>query len=177
MKKAFTLIELVFVVVVIGILVAVVLPRMETNPAVEASIQLESHIRYAQHLSMMDDKFDATDTVWHKNLWQVAFNGNQYSIVSDNNTRYAKDSLTQNDMNSIDLNDDFGVTVALSGGCSGETDISFDHLGRPVLGDLNTATSLYSGGLLTSICVITLTSGTETSTIHIEPESGYTRRI
>ena len=174
MKKAFTLLELVFVIVVIGILAAAIIPNTRTNPAQEAKIQLTSHIRYAQHLAMMDDKFGA-NTTWYKDLWQIAFNGTQYSIVANNNTLFAKDPLTQNDMNSIDLNADFGITgIGYAGGCTAETDISFDHLGRPILGDLNAATSLYSGGLLRSTCVITLTNGSETATINIEPETGYT---
>ncbi|MDF1877893.1 type II secretion system protein, partial [Sulfurimonas sp. SAG-AH-194-L11] len=73
MKKAFTMIELVFVIVVIGILAAVIMPNTRTNPVREAAIQLVSHIRYTQHLAMLDDKFDASDTNWYKKRWQIAF--------------------------------------------------------------------------------------------------------
>ena len=71
MKKAFTLLELVFVLVVIGILAAFMIPSTRTNPAVDAAIQLESHIRYTQHLAMIDDKFDANNTRWYRNLWKI----------------------------------------------------------------------------------------------------------
>ena len=179
MRKAFTLLELVFVIVVIGILAAMIIPSTRTNPVAEAAIQLQSHIRYAQHLAMVDDKFDTANSNWYKNLWQIAFNGNQYSIVANNNGLFAKDPLTQNDMQNIDLNADFGITsITYSGGCAAEKDISFGHLGRPITGDLNAATShvLSLGGLLTAACVITLTNGSETETITISPETGYTRR-
>jgi len=73
MKKAFTMIELVFVLVVIGILSAVIIPRVETNPLQEAAIQLVSDIRYTQHLSLVDDKYDSGDSVWFKKRWQIAF--------------------------------------------------------------------------------------------------------
>jgi len=82
MKKAFTMIELVFVLVVIGILAATIIPRMRTNPLQEAAIQVLSHIRYTQHLAMIDDKFDASDTNWYKKRWQIVFS----NAVTPNST-------------------------------------------------------------------------------------------
>ena len=49
MINAFTLIELVFVIVVVGVLAAAIIPRIQTNPVKEAAIQLLSHIRNTQH--------------------------------------------------------------------------------------------------------------------------------
>ena len=89
-KKAFTLLELIFVIIVIGILAASIIPRIGSNKLQEAAIQLVSHIRYTQHLAMIDDKFDKDDTNWYKKRWQIAFHkGNNtnnkwsYSIFSD----------------------------------------------------------------------------------------------
>ena len=79
MKKAFTLLELVFVIVVIGILAAVILPRTKTNPVQEAAVQVQSHIRYAQHLAMIDDKYDSNDVNWYKKRWQILFSSNASS--------------------------------------------------------------------------------------------------
>jgi len=90
MRKAFTMLELVFVIVVAGILAAVILPRTDTNPVREAAIQLLSHMRYTQHLAMVDDKFDANNNKWFKERWQLIFsNGAEtdyqeaYSIFAD----------------------------------------------------------------------------------------------
>jgi len=90
MKKAFTLLELVFVIVVIGILAAIIIPNTKTNPLQEAATQLVSHIRYTQHLAMMDDKFNVNNNKWYKERWQLIFSngaetGNQeaYSIFAD----------------------------------------------------------------------------------------------
>lgn len=171
MKKAFTMLELVFVIVVIGILAAAIIPNVRTNPVQEAAVQLESHIRYTQHLAMVDDKFEAGAN-WYRNMWQIAFTGNAYSIVS-NSSGVAQDPQSGNSIN-IDLNDDFGVSVS---SCS--NNISFDHLGRPITGNLSAVASVTAmyGNLLTSPCDINLTNNGETATIRIEPETGYTRRL
>ena len=66
MLNAFTLIELVFVIVVVGVLAAAIIPRIQTNPVKEAAIQLLSHIRYTQHLAMVDDKYNSNDSAWFK---------------------------------------------------------------------------------------------------------------
>lgn len=73
MKKAFTMMELIFVIVVIGILAAVVIPRTGSNKLREAAIQVVSHIRYTQHLAMVDDKFNTVDAAWYKDRWQIMF--------------------------------------------------------------------------------------------------------
>ncbi|MCX6052536.1 MAG: type II/IV secretion system protein [Campylobacterales bacterium] len=76
MKKSFTLIELVFVVVVIGILSAIILPSTRSDNLREAAIQLVSHIRYTQHLAMVDDKFNVNNNngiKWYKQRWRFSF--------------------------------------------------------------------------------------------------------
>jgi len=90
MKKAFTLLEMVFVIVVVGILAAILIPKTERNPLQEAAVQLLSDIRYTQHLAMVDDKFDAQDANWYKKRWQILFGINvnadgkwAYTIFSD----------------------------------------------------------------------------------------------
>ncbi len=78
-RRAFTLLELVFVIVVVGILAVVILPRTKTNPLQEAAVQVVSDIRYTQHLAMMDDKYDKSDVHWYKGRWQIVFGHNSYS--------------------------------------------------------------------------------------------------
>ena len=97
MKKAFTLLELVFIIVVIGILAATVIPRVNTDRLTQAAIQVVSHIRYTQHLAINDDKYDAIYTNssgqldWYKSRWQFIFGYSEtdtddlyaYTIFSD----------------------------------------------------------------------------------------------
>ncbi len=208
MKKAFTMMELIFVIVVIGILAAVVIPRTGSNKLHEAAIQVVSHIRYTQHLAMVDDKFDAADATWYEKRWQIIFGasaytgGNNkpaYTIFSDTSGTgqpdisemainpldsskmlsggysgilYSTDSRATKEMNLSY----YGITgYSLAGGCSGAR-VSFDHLGRPIKGDLSSMTGAYSAGtqrLITSQCTITLTDSSGSVVIAIEPETGY----
>ncbi len=102
---------------------------------------------------------------------------NTYSIIADNNTVFAKDPLNGNNMSSINLSDDYGTTITFdaTSGCSAQTDISFDFLGRPIIGDIDTLTSTSNINYLTADCRIILANGSETTTITISPETGYTR--
>ena len=80
MRKAFTLVELIFVVVVIGILAFALWPTKQPTQALEAARQIVAHIRYTQHLALNDDKFathkDGTSSIardWYKRLWRITF--------------------------------------------------------------------------------------------------------
>ena len=87
MKYAFTLLELIFVIIVIGIIATIAIPKFSKNDLSSAAAQVISHIKYTQHLAMLDDKYDATNTTWYRARWQIAFskgNGTQsYYIFSD----------------------------------------------------------------------------------------------
>lgn len=86
-RLAFTLLELVFVIVIIGILAVLAMPNFKGNPLQTAAEQVASHIRYTQHLAMVDDKFDPSDSTWYMKKWQVRFRENSnvlyYAIYSD----------------------------------------------------------------------------------------------
>nr|WP_321314071.1 prepilin-type N-terminal cleavage/methylation domain-containing protein [uncultured Campylobacter sp.] len=83
MKKAFTLVELIFVVVVIGILAFALWPTKQPTQAFEAARQIVAHIRYTQHLALNDDKFathiddggtgNSIAIDWYKRLWRITF--------------------------------------------------------------------------------------------------------
>lgn len=101
-RTAFTMLELVFVIIVIGILSVLAMPNFNTNPLQLAAEQVATHIRYTQHLAMVDDKFDpedsrfhsiagynaANDGEWYKEFWRTRFytdaNGDKwYAVFSD----------------------------------------------------------------------------------------------
>ncbi|MFZ5375787.1 MAG: pilus assembly FimT family protein, partial [Campylobacterota bacterium] len=86
-RSAFSLLELIFVIVVIGILAAFSIPNMSYSPIQQVGEQVASHIRYTQHLAMSDDKYDPSDATWYREKWQIRFrrlmNENGYVVFSD----------------------------------------------------------------------------------------------
>lgn len=118
MRYAFTMLEIVFVIMLVGIISFLAVPDFNDNTLRRAADQVISHIRYTQHLAMMDNKFvpnqdmsqytNATQKrkeaqYWYKGRWQILFfnvNGETpansftaYTIFSDspntgNNSNY-----------------------------------------------------------------------------------------
>lgn len=76
MKRAFTLLELVFVIVIAGILAFVLIPKSSDTKLLESANQLISHIRYAQQLALNNDQFDPNDKDWYKKMWRIEFENN-----------------------------------------------------------------------------------------------------
>jgi type II secretory pathway pseudopilin PulG len=223
-SRAFSMLELVFVVVVIGILAATIIPQTKTNPLQEAAIQVASHIKYTQHLAMMDDRYDSGrkddngDVIWYKDRWQLVFgasanadNQEAYTIFSDtlgtgvnrgdaDEAEIARNPQNLNQrmtggytgavaldirhssfvgMKKLNIGKSYGVTSAtLGGGCRANWKrISFDHLGRPFQGKQSSMNSPYNIGstqrLIKTICTVTLSDGSDSVSINIEPETGY----
>ena len=121
MKKSFTIVELLIVIVTIGILSVVLVPRFSSNKLNEAALRFLSDIRYTQHLAILNDKFDSNDKNWYKKRWQIVFgtsaytdNKPAYSIFSDS----ASNSTGQPDIREIAKNP-LDSTKLLSGGYSG----------------------------------------------------------
>jgi len=104
-KKAFTMIELVMIIVVVGIIAAAAIPRFSKNPLIEATHQIVSHIRYTQNLAMIYDTYNPNDPVWYKRQWGIWFNN------LENEWRYSVCRIT---------------TDEISGGCNSPTGIATD---------------------------------------------------
>jgi len=91
LRKAFSLVELVMAIVVMGILASLAIPRLERDLQQEAIDNIVSAFRYTQQLALMDDKTDPTDPEWQKKLWNIRFftssniASNFYTICSDKN--------------------------------------------------------------------------------------------
>ena len=72
-RKAFTILELVIVIVVIGILAMAAIPRVKDDQLAELVDQTVSLIRYTQHLAMQNNPFDPQDPAWFKKRWTIQF--------------------------------------------------------------------------------------------------------
>lgn len=115
MKKAFTLFEILVVIIVIGIMAAFVAPNFGRDDLRLAADQIATHIRYTQHLAMIDDKYDPGNADWYRGRWQIYFinevNGQEqanYAIFSDQKSQKTnkydgnpnKDEIAKNPSNS-----------------------------------------------------------------------------
>jgi len=86
---AFTMLELTIVLIVVGILAALVVPRMERDRTQEAIDNVLSAIRYTKHLALMDNKHEFNNASWQRKFWQIQFEscandtGMFYTIGSD----------------------------------------------------------------------------------------------
>lgn len=98
MRKAFTLYEAIIVIAVVGIITAIAIPRIDDDRKQEAADQILSHIRYTQHLALMNDIFQpypintsVKETqrckYYYKQRWQIYFTNTGdnlfYEIFSD----------------------------------------------------------------------------------------------
>lgn len=198
---AFTMIELVFVIVIVGILSVMIAPNFQGNNVRQATDQIVSHIRYTQHLAMMDNKFDQTDPFWFRERWNISFdedsgaiNNQVYGISNDRNqnqllgdvNEYATNPLDSSirlsgDFGAIgisrtetmDLTAEYGITD-VNNTCSTTRSIYFDNLGRPYGDAIYPATAPYQN-LIEDMCTIVITDGNEIETIEVYPETGYVK--
>lgn len=86
------MIELVLVIVVLGLLAALAMPRLKGDRRQEAADNILSAIRYTQHLALTDDKTDPFDSQWQRKMWRIRFQNSSstneaisYVIYSDEN--------------------------------------------------------------------------------------------
>jgi Tfp pilus assembly protein FimT len=192
--------ELIFIIIIVGILAAILIPSSQSNRLREAADQVVSHIRYTQHLAMMDDKFDPGNAAWFRSRWQILFEQNAdnewiYTIFSDGNNagiingnpEEVEIAVNPQDPSSrltgrtetystgdINLGSKYGITDIAFTDCNSDR-IVFDYLGRPMVNNpMGYAVSYEAGNLITDPCTITLTnSAGEFARITIQPETGF----
>lgn len=83
------MLELVLVIVVLGILAALAIPRLDRDLRQEAADNILSAIRYTQHLALIDNKHKFDDPQWERRYWHLYFGTCDskifYAIGSDDN--------------------------------------------------------------------------------------------
>ena len=188
------MLELVFVIMIIGIIAALVIPRIDRDNVFEAANQVVNHIKYTQHLAMTEDVYNDQVQDWHRGRWQIQFYGcGGYAVSKDlgldgglpGRLESARDPQTRKflytdaactvpaqitDYERVNLAGAFDIAnIALSVTCGGLT-IAFDTLGRPY----STLAAGAPNGVLKQPCNILITSNTGTArTVQIQPETGY----
>ena len=193
------MIELVFVIVVIGILTAMIIPRLDRDNRFEAASQVLNHIKYTQHLAMTEDVYNDGVANWHMGRWQIQFYAcGGYAVSKDvglngGNPARAESAVDPQtgrslftdaactmpanaaDYERVNLAGYFDVAgIATSAGCQSATStmtIGFDTLGRPY-NDLSAATGV--NGVVKANCDVQLNFNSgNPEVVRIHPETGY----
>ena len=197
-RHAFTMLELVFVVAIIGILSVEVIGRFDRDTLFEMSEQVLNHIRYTQHMAMHDDSYDHSAQRWYQAYWQMNFVntakcGLFYRIGSDRDldsltgdfeaAEAARDAMSGDAIYNnalvceerigwhpgVLLGEQYDI-VSMQSSCGSQL-IAFDHQGRPHTG--------VAGGRATALllkvpCDYTFIDGSGRQVrITILPETGY----
>jgi len=201
-KKAFTLLELVLVITVLGIIAALAMPRLERDLKQEAADSILSAIRYTQHLALNDNRHKFDNPKWQRRYWKIMFAqcdddsyfyriGNDDDMDSTSTFERSEAAIdpangkpiymsnngdcTDNTVSpNILIGKKFGVEVLDGeGGCDGLKHIGFDHLGRPHVSFSASEHPDYSSYMKESCTLNFKLSDDSTFSIHIEPETGY----
>ena len=163
-RLGFTMLELVMVIVVLGILASLALPRLETDHTQDAADSILSSIRYTQHLAVNDDMHEHNNSTWQRKYWHIVFsscptNDFYYIIGSDRDKTGANNALfalneaaidptnqkpmfytcaanKTNSSKNIFLTDKYGIqNISTSGGCNGpQNGVNAMHIGFDHLG-------------------------------------------
>lgn len=170
-RYAFTMLELVFVIIIIAILAVLAIPNLRKQPLQEAGEQLANHIRYTQHLAMMDDVYDPSNPTWYLRRWSINLCSATYRITRFDGTQLAVDpkDKTTSDYN---LTDQFNMSDmnVTSNNCR----LVFDSIGRPYVFAAAGNPASAQAGILNENYMVQLNHPTEGNiTMTLRPESGY----
>ena len=195
--RAFTLIELIVVIVILGIVSGVLIPTLHVKNLAEAANNILSAIRYTQHLAIIDDTFRPNDPYWYSKRWRIVFRQCHhqwfYMIVYDKNPHNATggtffsihesaiDPLTKKHyylnqsscvpkaytIQKILLTKEYGISD-ITFSCKNHY-IGFDEIGRPY----NNLYGKHGYELMHKDCNITFLSSEGNFTIVIAQETGF----
>jgi len=202
-KKAFTLIELTFTILIIGILANLAIPHIKRDLIHEASTNILSDIRYTQHLAVIDNKHSFNHPTWQRKWWKIGFQrctkksgGGWFQTVSSDldmkgdidAKESAKDPSNGLDMDIAGnqcqakginprmlLSKSYSITkISKNTKCNkNNMYIGFDYLGRPHSGYLGSKQPDYAS-YISENCILTFTLSSGNSfQIQISTETGY----
>lgn len=201
-KKSFSYIELIFIIVIVSIISAQLIPKNIDSKLELASDKIILHLKNTRYQAMLDNKFNHKDFFWFRERWTLKFQhcsknvgGLYYVVYSDTNhgghinkNETLKDPLSQkwlysnydcdassNESKDILLTKEYGVTKVVVSCNSTSTigQISFGYDGK-VYTKLGTKLSDTYKYELKEQCYIRLyDKSNKNVSIIIEPYTGY----
>ena len=201
-KQSFSLVELIFVIVIISIISSQFLPKLTKSDLNQAANKLVIHLKNTKYQAMIDNKFSHKDDFWFRERWTLKFKncsknigGLYYVVYSDSNHKGSanknetlKDPLTQkwlysnydcnasfDESKDILLTKEYGVSkVEVS--CNDTTtigQISFGQDGK-VYTKLGTKLEdTYNYELKEQCNIVLYDNSNDNVTIIVEPNTGY----
>jgi len=201
-SKSFSLIELIFVIVLVGIISSYFIPKLYTSQLTQAANKIILHLKNTRYQAMLDNKFNHKDEMWFRERWTMKFQrcqksvgGLYYVVYSDTNhgghinkTETLKDPLTQkwlysnydcdasyNESEDILISKQYGVSQVdiTCNSTSTIGQISFGYDGV-IYTKLGTKSSdTYKYALNEKCKIILFDKNNENVTILIEPNTGF----
>jgi len=121
------MLELVMVIVVLGIIAALALPRLDRDLKQEAADNVLSAIRYTQHLALADDKHKFDDPKWQQRFWHIYFGTCEskifYAIGTDDNMESSNNARVDFTESALDPANGKHIWAQDGASCSGSHDI------------------------------------------------------
>lgn len=197
-KKAFSLLELIVVIVLMGIISSVLIYKNSNNSLDVVTKRVVLYLKYTRHQALIDDKFDKDDPQWFRKRYSFRLRrcvgeGIYYTIHSDSNKNgyisadetlkdpltdkyiYSSNKCMENSSNSkyVLLTKVFGIDeVKMS--CNDTSSLGmiiFGNDGKIYSRFANDDSTMYE---ITESCAITFYDKDKNSkTIMVEPTTGY----
>ena len=117
------MIEMMLVMILMGILASLAIPRMQRDSRQEAADNVLSAIRYTQHLAQMDDKHMFNDSHWQQRFWRIYFgtcnDGKFYAIGADDSMDGANNARVDFNESALDPSTGKHIWAHDGGSCEG----------------------------------------------------------
>ena len=92
MKKAFSILEILLIISLLGFLYTAFIPKTQINRIDELTNRLVLYLKQTRYQALINNKYYDNDDYWHKKRWTLKFfrcrksvGGIYYSIYSDKN--------------------------------------------------------------------------------------------
>lgn len=71
--RAFSYLELIFIIVIIVAIITLSKPKINTTQLDLATQKLVLYLNYTRYIGLLDNKYNHTDLEWEKKLWSLKF--------------------------------------------------------------------------------------------------------